>query len=408
MAKEKLFLLLDIDGVLLEAEGYRLACIDTINDFLAQMGQPGFTVDREITDRFEASGISCEWDMVPLSMAAFADWYCEITGDELTEAFPPVCHKVIDRDNADFRKMLLEKIDVYSQMLDPNETCINAIYHTLLKTNGKGLYFLWTQPIRDRFFVDTLDPNSCPFFAGLMNRLLGSEIFHEFYGIEAPFLCDSYLQTKDRLLISPKNRKYLMGLAPSSIFPVVMTYRPSKYPEISGNKSALHFVCTPEGECALQLLGWSCSSVKMIGAGSLCYIEEKYGLRREHYVKPHPFHALASVMMGICGDEILALEKAHQLCVLDPEEHEFPAAEWFSKEDTIRIAVFEDSVSGIRSAGSAVEIFRKWGYNAFAVLCGIRTTESKNKLLQNEGADLFSDFNDALDSVLKAQNRENN
>ena len=48
MKDGKLFLVLDIDGVLLEAQGYRLACMDTINDFLAQMGQPGLSVDREV------------------------------------------------------------------------------------------------------------------------------------------------------------------------------------------------------------------------------------------------------------------------------------------------------------------------------------------------------------------------
>ena len=63
MVDSPLFMLLDIDGVLLEAHGYRDACIDTINDLLLQMGQPGLSVDRALTDAFEARGIGAEWDM---------------------------------------------------------------------------------------------------------------------------------------------------------------------------------------------------------------------------------------------------------------------------------------------------------------------------------------------------------
>ena len=80
MSGNKLVLLLDIDGVLLEAHGYRLACIDTINHLIAQMGQPELYIDRGITDAFETVGIRAEWDMVPLTIAAFTNWYIEQSG----------------------------------------------------------------------------------------------------------------------------------------------------------------------------------------------------------------------------------------------------------------------------------------------------------------------------------------
>ncbi len=401
MKDGKLFLILDIDGVLLEAHGYRLACMDTINDFLAQMGQPGLSVDRVITDRFEASGINAEWDMVPLALAAFVNFYCSVTGEVLPDVFPPCCEKAVYSDNEAFKQMLLHQITEYSKRLAPDETGINAIYRAYRETDGRGLEALWRQPFRERFFVDTLDPWKCPFFAGLMNRLLGSEEFRNFYGMEPPFACESYLETKDRLLISEANRSLLPELPIKEIYPVVMTYRPTKYPEKAGNKGKNYFVNDPEGECALHLLGWTDDRVRMVGTGSLCYIEEKYGLRREGYVKPHPFHALASVMTAVCPDELEALEIAHRLCADDPEKTGSPADSLFFPGEKLRLAVFEDSVSGMGSVRNAAEVLRKWGYDASAILCGIRTTAEKNQLLADTGAVLYDNFNDALADVIR-------
>ena len=151
----------------------------------------------------------------------------------------------------------------------------------------------------------------------------------------------------------------------------------------------------------MRLLGWADDRVRMVGTGSLCYIEEKYELRRECYVKPHPFHALASVMTAICEDEIEALEVTHQLCAGNPEKSVSPAAKWFRPGETLWLAVFEDSVSGIKSVRNAAEVLRKWGYKAAAIACGIRTTDEKNKLLSDTGAELYDNFNDALADVIR-------
>lgn len=407
IGSRKLFLILDIDGVLIESHGYRLACIDTINYFLIQMGQPYLRIDREITDAFEVSGINAEWDMVPLALAAFVNWYCGIGGSVPDESFPPRCNDHLITDNRAFREMMLKQITSYSEMLNTSETALNAIYHSLQKSGGKGLEKLWNLPCCDRFFVDSLDPRKSPFFAGLMNRILGSEEFQRFYGLQAPVKCESYLLSKDILLISEKNRKKLHGFSDmDGIYPVVMTYRPSLWPDPDGNHGANHFVNTPEAECALHLLGWDEGRIQMIGAGSLCYIEEKKSLRREFYVKPHPFHALASFTIALCRNEIMALEKAWVLCEHEPKAEKSPIAEWVSPEDEIILAVFEDSVSGIKSVRNAVEILRNWGYNAVGIFCGIQTTDAKNKLLNAESAVLYSDFNAALEAVLTGYDHE--
>ena len=107
MGIEKNFLVLDIDGVLLEAYGYRLACIDTVNDFLKQMGQPSLFIDRTTPDIFEASGVTAEWDMIPLILAAFVNWYYLLfPSDPPCAEFPAVLGSGKINDNAAFHKML--------------------------------------------------------------------------------------------------------------------------------------------------------------------------------------------------------------------------------------------------------------------------------------------------------------
>ena len=400
MDKEKLFLILDIDGTLLEAEGYRAACIDTINDFLKQYGQPFLKVTREITDAFEAAGITAEWDMVPLVLAALVNWYCIL--------FPGLdprvgCIGLPDYDlilnNEGFLSMLIEMSKTYKSMLNPDETPINAVYHYLQKNDGKGLEHLWALPYRDEYFVDTLNPWKCPFFAQLMNRLLGSERFSKFYDMPEVLSCESYLETKDKLLISDEYRRLLPEIAGDGIYPVIMTYRPTVLPEVAGNKSSQYFVNTPEGECALRLLGWDDGRMPMIGAGSLCYIEEKYNLRREYYVKPHPFHAIASMVMSLCRDEIEALEIARQICESKPSPEQSPLNEWLARGECFTLAVFEDSVSGIESVKNAAVVLSNWGYDVKISLNGIHSTDAKDKLLSAVGADLFPNINVALDRI---------
>ena len=404
MSGMKRFLILDIDGVLIESHGYREACIDTINDFLVRFGQPYLKIDRTVTDKFESSGITAEWDMVPLALAAFVDWYSDyIELKDPENIFTEPLDSEILRDNQSFLNMLLEKISLFAGMLSPDVTPINAVYRFLSKNNGQGLDHLWKQPFRDRFFLDTLNPWKSPFFAQLMNRLLGAKLFREFYGMNAETACESYLETKDRLLISEQYRKLLPDLAGKSIFPAVMTYRPTRYPSFAGNKNSLYFVNTPEGECALQLLKWDDGKMPMIGAGSLCYIEEKYHLRREYYVKPHPFHALASIIISLCKDEITALETARQLCEVPPDPKNSPLQEWVAFNDKIELSVFEDSVSGIESVRNAADILRNWGYTVDVRLCGIHSTDAKDALLKKAKAELYFDINAALNEFFDKQ-----
>ena len=407
MEESPLFMLLDIDGVLLEAHGYRDACVDTINDLLKQMGQPGLSVDRSLTDAFEARGIGAEWDMVPLTMAAFTDWYCSLTGIRFEDdTFPPDCGKIRMTDRDAFRAMLERMVDEYCGLLDPKQNVIDAIRLAYESGKADGLKALRGMPaLWDRFFTNTLDPLSSLFFRELMCRLIGSAEFESFYEMPSPVRCEPYLVTRDIPLVSEHWRSLLPECSGHGIFPVVMTYRPTRLPVIDGNNKALYYVNTPDGECALRLLGWTDGRIPMIGSGSLCYIENKYGVRREYYVKPHPFHALASMLRAVC-DEMTALETARQLCELEPGRDPNPAAEILGPGKKIRLSVFEDSVTGIQSMKNAAGVLGRWGYEVEELVCGIVTTEEKKQKLIGAGAVLYPDVNAAFDAMLSEFERK--
>ena len=61
-------LLLDIDGVLVQPAGYRMATEATCQYFLEKGGITNSISYTEIYSLFEAQRVTSEWDMVPLTL----------------------------------------------------------------------------------------------------------------------------------------------------------------------------------------------------------------------------------------------------------------------------------------------------------------------------------------------------
>ena len=405
MNEEKQFLLLDVDGVLLDSRGYYLAYLNTATHFIHQFGQPEVEVVSDVWEAYLAEGITAEWDMVPLTLLSFLDMYYSDTGETpSTDCFTGACNSIRYTDRKEFTERLLSYIPKFGKLIVPNTLVFDGIRDALL--NGSdALPRLRGTDVLKTMLADTLNPHTCPFFALLMTNLLGSATFRSFYGIEPPVEMVSLLETADKKLISEANRELLPTLPAQGIYPAVMTYRPTLLPrtEGDGNRSSAYFVNTPEGECALRLLGWDDGRIPIIGAGSLCWIEEKYQLPRETYVKPHPVHALSAMLYTLCGSETEALELARALCGDEPHADVSRVYELLPKSTPVRLSVFEDSVSGIGSCANAAEVLRKHGYTVRADLNGIKTTPAKNQRLLDAGATLYDNFNDAFDACVKVK-----
>ncbi len=402
MNKEKQFLLLDVDGVLLESNGYRLSCLSAASHFIHCFGQPNITVENVVWETYEASGITAEWDMVPLILLSFLDIYYTDSGETPSpDCFNGGCRTICYNNQNEFTERLLRYIPKFREMVIPHTSVFFGIRDALLG-GSDALPKLRGTELLKKMLTDTLNPRTCPFFAYLMTLLLGSETFRSFYGIEPPLDTPSLLETTDRKLISEENRVLLPALPANGIYPVIMTYRPTLLPrtENSGNMDSAYFVNTPEGECALRLLGWDDGRMPVIGAGSLCWIEEKYQLMRETYVKPHPMHALSAMLYALCGSETEALELARVLCGDEPHTNVRRVYELLPRSTPLRLSVFEDSVTGISSCLNAAEVLRKHGYSVRTDLNGIKTTPKKNERLLESGAKLYDNFNEAFDACV--------
>ncbi len=388
----KTFLLLDIDGVLLKSNGYDLAFLDTVHEVFAKIGQGHIRLTKRVSELFQAENISAEWDMVQICAAALYEFCAERNG---IENIPDIYSgKVFPRTGSteEFFPYLSGKIKLCGKFWTRDIADLyrerESIFPLIAQTEAAKL-----------FLLDTLMPEN-EIFNRLISRLLGSENFRSFYGVEPLLETDSYLETKDEILISEKYREFLTEQHPE-IRSSVMTYRPSRLPDEAGNKKSVYFVNTPEAECAMRFLGWTNGNVRCIGGGDLCYMEEKNHLKRETYCKPHPFHALSALLYAACGDRIAALETVQRFIARDEkgDYSENPGERILPTREPFRAAVFEDSPTGIESLKRMVPLLRKFGYQVEPRLYGIYSMPEKAEQMRLLGAEVFPDVNTALDDL---------
>lgn len=401
----KSFLLLDIDGVLLKAGGYRRSFVDTANHFLSEMGQEHLSVNDRMAETFELYGIRCEWDMAPLILAAFFEWYAANSGwkgsfgaDALHRCLPPYGKQ------AEFETAMLKQIDVFSHFPVNDADLAVLICNACREQKERGpLPHLGADPVLPALLYGSLDPHCSEIFRWLAALVLGSETFSSFFGIPAPVETSSYLMEKDTPLISKAWRERLRQEAGEECFPCVMTYRPTRIPRSASWKPEDDYLHTPEGECAMRMLEWDDGRVRMIGGGDIFYLEQRSGVKRDTFAKPHPIHALAGLLDTLCRDEKLAVELAKKLWDLDQAgSYEVnPAAELLRTDEALRVAVFEDSMAGILSCKDMVNLLCRFGYHVEMYLYGILTTPEKSLAMQKIGAKMMCDINQALADYLR-------
>jgi hypothetical protein len=140
----------------------------------------------------------------------------------------------------------------------------------------------------------------------------------------------------------------------------------------------------PEAELALELVGLS--DIPLMSFGKLEYIAARHGLEPETLLKPSPFHALAGVLAAWTGEELSALNAAHdwhKSGVLNGAFGKLPKA--------CELIVVEDTLGGIRSTRAAGEILQKAGFDvtvrAFGLTAG---SEAKAWAFQRSAVPYFA------------------
>jgi hypothetical protein len=168
------------------------------------------------------------------------------------------------------------------------------------------------------------------------------------------------------------------------------TARPSHPPrEVSDSTPGY----APEAELALELV--EMKSVPLIAFGKLEYIARQHGLDPAALVKPSPFQALAGVLAAWTGEELSALQAAHDWHVSGELNSCFN-----SLPKVFELIVVEDTMGGVHSVRAAGGILQKAGFDVTVKTYGLTSgISTKKAAFDQAGVPHFESWN-ALISVL--------
>jgi hypothetical protein len=348
----KKYILFDMDGVLLEPNGYHKSLQKCVNLFGNALGVPNTNLEPDHIAEFEALGITNEWDSLAICTATILihawkyDSSIRFKGIQpilpVTEISPdigiflkdfPVESELPGLSALDF----LEKVHKHL-----NRTQSNHLYTIL--ANCRDIYQSQTQP----FYQETV---------------LGSELFQKTYGLKPELHIESYLEKYDRSILNDEEiRKLQNWIKQPDHHAGIMTNRPSQTP--GGQPSP------PEAEIGAKSV--HLDHVPLVGSGYLGWYAEKHcNLPAHTLLKPNPVHTLA--LLQICNGKLIdeALSQAYALW-----KHQKDKSSWQFLDKAI-IYIFEDAVKGLQSGIKAVDLLKSLGLPINIHLIGVANEVSK-------------------------------
>ncbi|MBI5962225.1 MAG: hypothetical protein HY863_02020 [Chloroflexi bacterium] len=353
-------ILLDIDGVLVQPGGYRAALRATVQRFIGD-----FKIEEDLLTNLEKRGISSEWDMSPLIIAAFwEDVFSRQYIDLLSTNVAVAAHnlqnlcKVMDEP----KFLSIPEFELVVGQY-PAETAFHA-----------GCFSSIPEGLRKNLLTSTRDVKRSETMRTFQHFTLGSKTYSETYQLSAEFEAESFLLAIDKSNIS---EEVIGSLKHPDHYLVAFTARPSGIP-VGVDESNVGYA--PEAELGLELAGMK--DIPLMAFGKLEYIAAQYGLAPSTLVKPSPFQALAGTLAAWTGEELSALKAAYDWYdtgVLNGRFGDLPKS--------FELIVVEDTMGGIRSVRSAGEIFQKAGFDVTVRVLGL-TSGIAAKAAAFEAADV--------------------
>jgi hypothetical protein len=383
-------LLLDIDGVLIQPKGYRAAIRAVIRTIGKFMGIDCLEVSDTILARFEAQGITSEFDMVPLLIGALWD-------DLLRENPPPNLSSDVLEAASQIGEISSKSLSPGWQLgaqsiappfipLKPYQFPAETAYH-------EGIYPHLPQALRRNLLLHTRDPHLSTTTRLFQEYVLGTERFCRTYHLESMVQTESFLEKYDRPLLTPQGQAFLRSISlQKDVHLCVMTSRPSLPPievkDIDGDYSA-------ESEIALQKVGLE--NIPIIGLGKIQYVAKQHDVKPERLLKPSAGHSLAAMVAALEGNELLAVQSAvkwQQGGILDEIAKIIP--------NELELHIVEDTLSGIHSARAATEILNSNGHSVTLLPWGL-TNDQPEKIasFEKEGIPCFSKWKDLIAELQK-------
>lgn len=352
-------LIFDMDGVLLEAQGYHRALQRTIQLVGESLSLNNIKLSQEEIHKFESIGISSEWHSSALCMA-----FLKI------QLLSGVAYPSLDLE------ILFTLIHNQPLELPALERGIRAI-QLLCKDRGVDPDDVVSM------IIDCENINRSLTMQWFQELVLGSETYQLFYKRPGQLNVESYLKMYDRPLLSSKNAERISnGIDRNKGGVAIMTNRPSSGPT--------GFSGSPEAELGMDLV--QLSGIPIIGYGDISWLAASTQTDPGTLVKPHTTHALAAILSSIGLNKQMSLKNSIMNALQWPQE-------LLKKLQGATITVFEDTAAGIISARNAVDVLRKAGIDVEFRAVGIAKDNIKKAALERQGAQVFQDINLALLSI---------
>ena len=376
----KIFLF-DMDGVLLEAQGYHRALQETLRRMTLALGFEEATVSAGVIAAFEAAGVSSEWDEAAIITARLLErvWQDEperglpdSLADPLPLASPP-------RPLPDLAALARAFSTPAMLPLHPLERAGRFF----LRKPGRTA--LQEQTLHDLILGARLADLSLA-HRTFQELVLGSQEYARVYDFPPEHHCESYLLTHDRPTLSQAAAQQLCEwIAAPGHAAAVITSRPSRAP--AGVFS------TPEAELGARLVGLE--NIPIAGWGGLCWLGLQTHISPQSFLKPSPVHALAGMRMALGAGQEIALKEAADLA-----ENGLAGPDWHQLRES-EISVFEDTPGGVQSLQAAVRLLEKGGVPLRPAYYGIAREPVKLQALEACSARVFASLADALEAVCK-------
>lgn len=384
-------ILFDMDGVLLEAHGYHRALQETVKLISQGLGFNSFLLTPDQIAKFEASGVTNEWDTAAICAALLL---IQAWKFDPTVSLPEKLCDLKVRDQG----LMAPEIDSFIQTIHLQGNQVLEFAEQSLVDNGDSLNRTQKEVIRN------LLRNGREISKSLTKRIfqelvLGSKQFETSYKKQARLDVQSYLTQFDKAVLNSNSLRLLTDwLDEKEHSASIFTNRP--------DNSMNDFFGTPEAENGALLVGLE--QLPIMGSGSLSWAAQKHnsGGPLHLYFKPSAVHSLSALQLALGASLDQALSNSISLADGNGSQQD-----WFDL-DRAHVFVVEDTSGGFKSALAAKNLLKELGIELQITLLGIAEHSAKAQALRETGADVFENVNLSLQRIFddynygKSENRK--
>jgi len=385
--------LIDLDSVLIEPCGYRMAIRSTLAYFTEKMGLGDLYPGEDVIASLEAVSMTSEWDITPILLAAVFETLLEqnlkldLPGDILS-ACEAVRAAAVKPPKVNFT--LLPKI-LGGHFKPGMEYASLAFELNQVGADQPPFPLLVEHPLLSALLRNTRAMDGALTTRVFQHFTLGSKRFEQLTGLPRLFESDSYLESYDQVLLSADSSDaLLLAWKNRKLGAAIYTARPS-LPETDG---ATSYLFSPEAEVALETLGLS--QLPLIGAGKIGWLANRMNIPAHELAKPSPVQALAAIAAAVTRQTGPALRAAADL-------HLNGTVGLFKGLPALSIHVFEDSGGNAASVRRAVEKLNAAVLDCTFTAWGIGENPIKQQSLLKAGATLVPEINQAIQLALNLE-----